>query len=282
MNMATIDIGSGAAYADPALAAQAAASRRPLFPAIRWSAIIAGVAVGLSVQLVLTLLGIATGLTSVDASRVNDVSATAPLVWAAVSMLISAFIGGYVAARMSNLKRKVDGVLHGAVSWAVTTLLFAVLATSVGGSLLSGVFTSVVPNVARATVSAGGGGNLANALKNQLGVNVDQNTLRRLQDDIQAGRRDDAVQLMTGSMNMDQNRAETVVDQALIVSGSPEQASPQGRATTDNALRKAGTAAWSVFFAVLLSLIVGICGGLLGAMGARRTAWIPTSADDAA
>jgi len=279
--MATIELGSGSAYVDPALA-QGTISRRPLFPAIRWGAVIAGVAVGLSIQLVLTLLGIATGLASVDVSQGNGMSATAPLIWAGLSMLISAFTGGYVAARMSNLKRKGDGALHGAVSWAVTTLLFAFLATSVGGSLLSGVFSNVAPNVAKAAASSGGASGLASSLKNQLGVNVDQNTLKRLQSDIQSGRRDDAIQVMTGSMNMDRDRAESVVDQALIVSGSPEQASPQGRATTDNALHKASAAAWGVFAAVLLSLIVGVAGGLLGSMGSRRKVWASTArADDA-
>jgi hypothetical protein len=274
--MATIELGSNA-YADPALAVQNI-SRRPLFPAIRWGAIFAGVAVGLSVQLILALLGVATGLASVDVTQGNRVSGTGPLIWAAVSMLISAFIGGYVAARMSNLKRKVDGLLHGAVSWAVTTLLFVSLATSVGGSLLSGVFTNVVPNVAQAATSSGG---VASMLKNRLGVNADPSTLRRLQNDIQAGRRDDAVELMVGSMNMDRSRAETVVDQALIVSGSPQEASPQGRETANSALRKASAAAWGVFFAVLLSLVLGVIGGLLGAMGARRTAWTRTETETA-
>lgn len=279
--MATIELGSGA-YADPALAAQGALSRRPLFSAIRWSAIFAGVAVGLGVQLILTLLGVAVGLASTSVTQGPGVGTTGTLVWAGISMLISAFVGGYVAARMSNFKRKADGVLHGAVSWAVTTLLFVWLATSVGGSLLSGIFTNVVPSAAQAAVSSGGAGNLASTLKNQFGINADQGTLRRLQNDIQAGRRDDAVQLMTGSMNVDRARAETIVDQALIVSGSPEQASPQARATANSAINKASGAAWGIFIAVLLSLIVAIGGGLLGAMGSRRMAWTHTRPEEKA
>ncbi|HEX7633684.1 MAG TPA: hypothetical protein VF427_00210, partial [Noviherbaspirillum sp.] len=80
-------------------------TRRQLWPAIRWGAVIAGVAVGLSVQLVLTLLGIATGLSTVNLSQGETVG-TGPLLWAGFSMLVSAFVGGYVAARMSGLKRK--------------------------------------------------------------------------------------------------------------------------------------------------------------------------------
>ena len=31
-------------------------------------------------------------------------------------MLIAAFVGGYVAARSAGLRRRMDGILHGAVS----------------------------------------------------------------------------------------------------------------------------------------------------------------------
>src|SRR3569623_337318 len=148
MKMATVELGSSGNYANPALDVNAS-MRRPLFPAVRWGAVLAGVAVGISTQLVLALLGIASGLSAIDVTQGENHSATAPLLWAGLSMLISAFIGAYVAARMSGLMRKVDGVLHGAVSLAVTTLLFAVLATSVSGSLLSGIFSNVGPSMMR-------------------------------------------------------------------------------------------------------------------------------------
>lgn len=270
--MATIELGPGSNYADQSLGTSPLL-RRPLFPAIRWGAVLAGVAVGLSTQLVLALLGIATGLSAMNVTQGNVPNATGPLLWAGLSMLISAFIGGYVAARMSGLKRKVDGILHGAVSWAVTTLLFATLATSVTGSLLSGIFNTVGPTMASS--SAGGGGSAIGAmLKGQLG-NVDPGALQRLQSDIQAGRRNDAIQLMTGSMGVDRPRAETIVDQALILAGNPSQASPQSRAAAERAVDTAGTAAWMVFLAVALSLAAGIAGGVLGAAGARRTTWAP-------
>lgn len=268
--MATIELGPGGNYTDQSLGASPFL-RRPLFPAIRWGAVLAGVAVGISVQLVLTLLGIASGLSAMNVAQGDSPSATGPLLWAGLSMLISAFVGGYVAARMSGLKRKVDGVLHGAVSWAVTTLLFAVLATSVSGSMLSGIFGNVAPSMTR---SAGTGESaVGSLLRGQMGGNVDASTLQRLQRDIQAGRRDDAIRLMSSSMGMDPSRAATVVDQALILSGSPEQASPQSRAAADRAVQTASTAAWVVFIAVALSLAVGIAGGVLGAVGARRTTW---------
>lgn len=244
-------------------------ARRPMFSAIRWGAVLAGVAVGVSVQLALTLLGIATGLSAMDVEQGEGVG-MGPLLWAGFSMLVSAFVGGYVAARMSGLKRKSDGVLHGAVSWAVTTIMFAVLATSIGGTLLSGVFNNM-SQLAQAGVA--GGGTPLTALLRAAGANVDAAALQQLQQLLQSGQRDQAIQLMSTRMNVEPARAAAIVDQALILSGAPQAASPQGKASADNAMQKAGTAAWGVFGAVALALAIGIGGGALGAAGSRRVSW---------
>jgi len=267
--MATIGIDSPAGNVDARTEA-AAILRRPMFPAIRWGAVIAGVAVGTSLQLALTLLGIATGLSTLDITQGEVPGTTGPLLWALLSMLISGFVGGYVAARMSGLKRRMDGILHGAVSWAVTMLLFSMLATSVGGSLASGVFSMMAPNAAGR--AAGTDSAIGGFLRGQLGRNADPAAFQRLQQQIEAGQRDQAVRTVS-SMGIDPSRAATIVDQALIISGSPERASPQSRAAAENAVRTAGAAAWMAFLAVMLSLLVGVIGGLLGAAGSRRVTW---------
>lgn len=249
--------------------------RRPAFPAIRWGAVLAGVAVGVSVQLALTLLGIATGLSTTQVTEGEGLG-TGPLIWAGISMLISAFVGGYVAARMSGLKRKADGVLHGAVAWAVTTILFAALATTVGGTLVSGVFNNMT-RVASAGVAGGANSPVAALMRSQ-GVQADAASLKQLQQYLQAGQRDQAVQLVTSRMGVEQTRAEAIVDQALILSGSPQSASPQGRAATENVMQTAGTGAWVVFLTVALALAIGIGGGALGAAGSRRISWSGTPA----
>jgi hypothetical protein len=115
-------------------------------------------------------------------------------------------------------------------------------------------------------------------LKSQTGGNVSPAALKTLQQYIQAGRRDDAVQYMSSSMGVDQARAAAIVDQALILSGSPEQASPQARETANRALGAASAAAWTIFLAVALSLALGIGGGVMGAVGARRTTWTDAAA----
>ncbi|HJV51043.1 MAG TPA: hypothetical protein VJ652_06280 [Noviherbaspirillum sp.] len=247
--------------------------RRPLFSAVRWGAVFAGVVVGISAQLLLTLLGIATGLSVTDIAQGETVG-TGPLWWAGLSMLVAAFVGGYVAARMSGLKRRADGVLHGAVSWAVSTILFAMLATSIGGALASGVFNNL-SQLASASAGTGTGASASPlaALMRTQGVRMNEAGLRQLQQYLQAGQRDQAVQLVMNATGMDQEKAGAVVDEALILTGSSGAASPQNREATETALQRAGGAAWGVFAAVTLALAIGMGGGMLGAAGSRRVNW---------
>jgi uncharacterized membrane protein YoaK (UPF0700 family) len=252
--------------------------RRPVMPAIRWGAILAGVVVGISIQLVLTLLGIATGLTSASIAEGQEVG-IGPLIWAGISMLIAAFIGAYVAARMSGLKRKADGVLHGTVSWAVTTLLFATLATSAAGSIMNNLFDSMVPNIGnnvatkQTTKPADQIDPVETYLVRQFGEDATPTHLRRMMRYIQAGDRDMSVRYMVESMNIAPLRSENIADQALMLKGTSDAASPRAKAEAERAVGTASVAAWTVFTVVALSLVLGIIGGALGAHGSRRTTW---------
>mgnify|MGYP003346243380 FL=1 len=59
----------------------------------------------------------------------------------------------------------------------------------------------------------------------------------------------------------------------MLFRSSPEQASAEGRAAADRSVKGASAAAWTVFGAVAVALILNALGGALGAMGARRTPW---------
>ncbi len=111
---------------------------------IRWGAIFAGFVVGLSVQMMLTLLGLAIGAWSIDL-RESQPTQGIPLgtgIWTGISMLISAFIGGYVTSRLSGAPLRSDGIYHGAVVWGVTWLIFAWLATTAMATMIGGLFSA--------------------------------------------------------------------------------------------------------------------------------------------
>jgi len=114
-------------------------------PRIKWTAVWAGLVVGMSSQLVLTLLGLAIGAWSIDLKEAQP-AAGIPLgagLWTGLSLLMSAFIGGYVTARLSGSCVRSDGMYHGAVVWGVTWLVFAWLTTTAMSFMLGGVFSAV-------------------------------------------------------------------------------------------------------------------------------------------
>ena len=111
---------------------------------IKWGAIFAGLAVGIAAQIVLTLLGLAVGAWSFDLRGAQPAQGI-PLstgIWTGVSILISAFIGGYVTSRLSGAYLRSDGMYHGAVVWGVTWVMFAWLATTALSFMIGGAITA--------------------------------------------------------------------------------------------------------------------------------------------
>ena len=249
--------------------------RSGLFTTICWSAVLAGVAIAVSVQLVLMMLGVASGVALANLA-VGETLSYGALMWASVSMLIAAFVGAYVAGRMSGLRRKFDGVLHGVISWAVSILLALILATTTGGSLISGLVSNVIQG---GIVIAPSGANVASMLNRHLGPNMESASLRVLQEYILSGRRDQAIDYLNSTMNVQRDRAAGIVDQALILSGSPQQASSEGRAAEARIIKNFHTASWISFVAMLLAVALSCLGGALGTLGSQRTIWNESAED---
>lgn len=121
--------------------------RTVLINKISWGAVIAGVVVALVTQLLLNLIGIGIGASAVDPVNGDNPSATTLSVsagiWWALSGIIAAFIGGYVASRLSGRPVESTGGWHGLTCWATTTLVLFYLLTSAIGSLAGGAFSTV-------------------------------------------------------------------------------------------------------------------------------------------
>ncbi|MDB6154633.1 MAG: hypothetical protein JWL90_3086 [Chthoniobacteraceae bacterium] len=109
------------------------------FARVSWGAIFAGALTALSCLLVLSLLGLGIGLSTLDpvggSTPSGDAIGIGAVIWWVVSSLISLFIGGYVAGRMAG---NFNGYLHGLVTWSVVSLLTVVLLSSAAGRIFAG------------------------------------------------------------------------------------------------------------------------------------------------
>jgi len=122
-------------------------ARTILVNQVSLGAVLAGVAAALVFQVVFNMLGIGIGASTLNpgaGDNPNPVSFSIGAgVWWAAAGVIAAFIGGYIASRLSGKPKASTGGWHGLTSWALTTLIvFYLLSTAVGG-LVGGAFNTV-------------------------------------------------------------------------------------------------------------------------------------------
>jgi uncharacterized membrane-anchored protein YitT (DUF2179 family) len=223
-----------------------AARPRAAFLNVSWGAIFAGLAVGIASNMLLMMLGTAAGLSLFDLSE-TDTGQRFPLVaalWNTVSMIVAAFIGGYIAARASGLKRSFDGVLHAAVAWGMTLLLSAFLASSVTTATFDVMFPALQ------------------------GSNVRDSA--QLLGSLERGDRQEVTTTLQRTLGLSKEQADQLVDQALVLSGRPDAASAGGQAATQQTLRTATLVSIWLTASVALSLIAALGGGTAGVRGSRR------------
>ncbi|MFD0934675.1 PhnA-like protein [Methylobacterium trifolii] len=124
---------------------------------VSWGAVFAGAVIALVAQVVLNMVGVGIGLSSVGGPAAdNPAASTLSLgagLWFVVSGIVAALAGGFLAGRLSGKSIGNTAGFHGLVSWAVSTLVVLYLLTSAVGGIVGGAFNGV-------TSTLGGAGNL--------------------------------------------------------------------------------------------------------------------------
>ncbi|QQP90516.1 hypothetical protein IGS68_04485 [Skermanella sp. TT6] len=271
-----------------------------LYRRISWGAVLGGTLMVVAVQLLLSMLGLGLGLTTIDPAQgaagtpEATTMGTTAAVWWAVSYLVALIVGGYVAARLAGAFEKTDGVLHGLLTWALALVVSFWLLTSAIGSVIGGAFNAVgnavsgisstvadaVPQVADASGlsaeqiqqrvqnlmrPADQTGQSPEAAQNEL-VSLVPRIVAGGQDAEQAQQR--AIQIVSQQAGISEDEARARVDQlrqqAEQTAQQAEQTARQAADTTANALSQASL--WG-FGALLLGAIAAAIGG---ASGTRR------------
>jgi hypothetical protein len=106
---------------------------------ISWRAILAGIVVALGVDVLLSLLGFAVGLTAFEPTPGATKGIGLALgIWLIITAIASVFAGAYFGARVAGDPWKGDGVAHGVMVWAGFTILSLWLVGSGIGKIVSG------------------------------------------------------------------------------------------------------------------------------------------------
>ncbi len=114
---------------------------------VSWGGVLAGVVAGLVTQLILNMIGVGVGASTLNPMTGDNPSASGLSIgaglWWALSGIVAAFVGGYVASRLSGRPKVSTGAWHGLTSWALTTLVVFYLLTTAVGGLIGGTLNTV-------------------------------------------------------------------------------------------------------------------------------------------
>ncbi len=140
--------------------AASADTRTVLLNQVSWGAIFAGAVTALVTQVVLNMVGVGVGLSSVSTTAAdNPAASTLSMgagIWFVASGIVASLAGGFLAGRLSGKPVTGAAGLHGLVSWAVTTLVVLYLLTSAAGGLIGGAFSGVTSTLGGAGSLVGG------------------------------------------------------------------------------------------------------------------------------
>lgn len=271
---------------------------------VSWAAIFAGAAGAAALSLILVLLGFGLGFSAVSPWADSGISAKSlgisTIIWLAFTQIIASGLGGYIAGRLRVKWANMHGdevyfrdTAHGFLSWAVSTLIAAVLVVSSVSSLIGGGVQAGanVASGATSAVTQAAGSAASNSNGQDYGYFVD--TLFR--DDRPAAVSDDAAhgvvfrifaktlnnggqmsaedrtylaQMIAQRTNLSQADAEKRVDQ---VYGQARQAVEEAKTAAKNAADTAAkAAAWTSLWTFVSLLFGAFFASFAAIYGGRR------------
>lgn len=196
---------------------------------VRWGAVFAGLLIAMVTQILLGLLGLAVGLTAFTPGEADPGLGIGSSIWLVISTLISVFVGAMVASWWANVPYRIEGVLHGVLTWSLFLIVTLFLIGSGIGNLIGGAFNLMAAGVTGAAQGVATG-------------TPDMMT------------REQAIDVITENTNLTEQQARQLLEGQGL----------QEREVAQQVTETATQIAWWSFVALLLSLIAGALGGLLG------------------
>jgi hypothetical protein len=150
--------GQDAPHVSPVTPAEDA--RSVLLNRVSWGAVLAGVVVALVAQLILNMIGIGVGASTLEPGAGPDQTPSArgfsmgAAVWWMASGILAALAGGFTAGRLSGEPKENTAAWHGLTCWAFTTLVVFWLLTSTIGGLLGGAYRGLADTAGGAIKTA--------------------------------------------------------------------------------------------------------------------------------
>ena len=192
---------------------------------VSWGAVFAGFVIAVALQMTLTVLGAAIGLTALDGEDNGRAFGIGAAIWALLVPMVTLYVGGMVAGRTAHLHNNRNAFLHGALVWALSLLLAAWM-LGTGASRILGGTLSFAGNAASGAMAGAGAA--------------------ASRTDVTPGAAQDAA----ADAGLTQGAARQQLDQAQAQAGR----------VADKAQGAAAGGAWAALLAIGLSLLAAVVG----------------------
>lgn len=273
---------------------------------VSWAAIFAGAAAAASLSLILVVLGAGLGFAATSPWANEGASAQAlgisTIVWLLVTQIVASGAGGYIAGRLRVKWANLHGdevyfrdTAHGFLSWAVATLVAAVLIVSAAGNVIGAGAqagaTAVAGAGAAAAASADGSGSKSadsmgyfvdGLFRSDAPVGVSEDAANGVATRIlargvaQGGSLEPAdrtylAQIVAQRTRLTQAEAEARVDQVLA---QVQQAKVEAQQAIDTAAKVAAWTALWTFVALLCGAFFASVAALFGGRRRDSVIWV--------
>jgi hypothetical protein len=259
-----------------------------------WGAIFAGAFVTMAVFLTLQILGAGIGASALDLTGARTTSARSlgigAGIWWFITGLISLFIGGWVAGRLSWRLDKLERALHGLTVWSLFYVAMALLTLTALGTLVGGgisLLGSSVSAAGQAATTPTGQQAIQQTMESQgISSQIIQQELARItgggganqqanpsvvaavNDYLKSSRtpqdRQQAVQQITQATGMSDAQANQMLTNL-------ERAGQQARQTTEKAANITG----GTLIGLAIAMLIGAVAAALGSLAAPAPPLVP-------
>jgi hypothetical protein len=236
---------------------------------VSWGGVFGGVLVAIGLLLLLTALGVAVGISAADPGSTElSTLGTGAGIWAAASLLLALFIGGFVSTRIGAVFDRTTGFFEGVLVWVVSLLLMGYLAASGVGSLAGGAFR-LVGGATQAVMQTTGSPDVSGSVDQIIQRLKDPKTAQQIagatgmsQSEVQSSLSETAQRVENNRNNPTQAAAEAKQGMAQLYEKAKSSGALQQKA--EEVKPQASKAAWITFGALLLSLLTAVFGAMAG------------------
>jgi hypothetical protein len=247
---------------------------------VAWSSVWSGFLIAVGAFLLMTVLGLAIGVSAADVAPGADGNARGlgigAAVWSGISLLIALFLGGMVATRTGMVYDRAAGMTEGVLVWVLSILALIYMAASGIGMLSSGVFGALGASVQGAT----------SAVKNVNFTDLSRGDINQV---IARMKDPETARLGGAATGVSEQEARStmagIAQRVEAARNDPTRAAAEARAGVEEIASKAGerveraaaqaqpyaaTTMWSTLAAMVVALLAAIAGAMTGRKMAAR------------